>query len=102
MENGFEHLTHNEVVSVKPDTFNNLEVSRTFKVSDLLIAIMECVKADNTNEAALYGTGLNCEVLKLGAMRWQTGKIRISLEFCPDEPESALDDIRQQLKQVKN
>ncbi|HYW17989.1 MAG TPA: KGK domain-containing protein [Nodularia sp. (in: cyanobacteria)] len=102
MGNTFEHLNHNEVVSVKPETFNNLEVARTFKVSDLLIAIMECVKADNTNEAPLYGSGLNCEVLKLGAMKWQTGKIRISLEFCPDEPESALDDIRQQLKEFEN
>ncbi len=102
MGNTFEHLNHNEVVSVKPDTFNNLDVARTFKVSDLLKALMECVEADNTNEAPLYGSGLNCEVLKLGAMKWQTGKIRLSLEFCPDEPESGLDDIRQQLKQFEN
>ncbi|MBE9201882.1 MULTISPECIES: KGK domain-containing protein [unclassified Nodularia (in: cyanobacteria)] len=102
MSNKFEHLNHNEVVSVKPETFNNLDVSQTFKVSDLLRAIMECVEADNTNEAPLYSKGLNCEVLKLGAMRWQTGKIRLCLEFCPDEAESPLDDMRQQLKQVEN
>jgi hypothetical protein len=35
-------------------------------------------------------------------MKWQTGKIRLCIEFCPDEPESLLDDIREQLKQVEN
>jgi KGK domain len=40
------------------------------------------------------------EILRLGANNWQKGKIRIrvSVEFVPDEPEnleSSLDDIRQ-------
>ncbi len=38
MVNIFEHLNANEVVSVEANTFNNLDVSRTFKVYDLLIA----------------------------------------------------------------
>lgn len=42
--------------------------------------------------------GKNCEVLHLGATSWKKGKLRIKLtvEFAPDEPESILDDIRQQ------
>ncbi|MBD1861183.1 MULTISPECIES: KGK domain-containing protein [Trichocoleus] len=44
--------------------------------------------------------GVSCEILRLGDKSWQKGKIkiRVSVEFCPDEPEiteSPLDDIRQ-------
>ncbi|MGB3514204.1 MAG: KGK domain-containing protein [Microcoleaceae cyanobacterium] len=33
--------------------------------------------------------GLECEVLRLGAQSWQKGKIKVkvTVEFCPDEPE---------------
>jgi hypothetical protein len=49
--------------------------------------------------------GVKTEVLKLGSKQWQKGKIkiRISVEFYPDEPEvkqeppSPLDDIRQSM-----
>lgn len=102
MENRFEHLNHDEVVSVETNTFNNLDISKTFKVGDLLVAIKEYVNANNTNEARLYSKGLTCEVLKLGAQGWKKGKVRLALEFCADEPESLLDDIRQRLKQVEN
>ena len=103
MGNGFESLNQDDVVSVKPDTFNNLDVSKTFKVLDLIVAIREYVGADGTDEENLYyGKGLNSEVLKLGAKGWQKGKVRITLEFCPDEPESPLGDLRQQLKQIEH
>ncbi|MCG6136651.1 MAG: hypothetical protein MET45_18750 [Nostoc sp. LLA-1] len=50
MGNTFEHLNADEVVSVEANTFYNLDVSRTFKVHDLLIAIREYVNADNTTK----------------------------------------------------
>ncbi len=45
--------------------------------------------------------GVRCELLKPGG-RWQSGKIRmrICLEFCPDEPVSPLDNIPQQMKEA--
>ncbi len=50
--------------------------------------------------------GLNCEMLSLGAKKWQKGKLRIKIvtEFCPDkseeiESESPLDDIRKTINQ---
>ncbi len=66
-----------------------------------------------------FTDGIDCEVLKLGAKSWQKGKVKIklkvSLEFCPDEPdieetlgnnqpeinqtESPLDDIRQMINE---
>ncbi len=59
------------------------------------------------------GDGVDCEILKIGAKGWQKGKIkiRVSVEFCPDEPEieeapqitepeSPLDDIRRMINEV--
>lgn len=36
-----------------------------------------------------FTDGVTCEILKVGERGWKTGKIRIrvSLEFCPDQPE---------------
>lgn len=104
MNSEFEPLNHSDVVSVEPDTFNNLDVSNTFKVVQLLEGIEEYFHSD-TNEAALFSKGIECEVLKLGAKCWQKGKVRISLQFCPDqtsESSSPLDDIRQNLKQTES
>ncbi|MTJ52457.1 KGK domain protein [Anabaena sp. UHCC 0253] len=53
--------------------------------------------------------GVNCQILKPGK-NWQSGKFRIkvSLEFCPDEPEieeikepeSPLDDLRRKINEA--
>lgn len=51
-----------------------------------------------------FKEGIKCEILKLGADKWQQGRIKInlqvSIEFCPEQSESStsispLDDIRQ-------
>lgn len=59
------------------------------------------------SEKDWLGDGIDCEILKIGGKGWQKGKIkiRVNVEFCPDEPEieeapeitepeSPLDDIR--------
>lgn len=78
-------------------------ISHTSRVVHLLAALQEYFY-HATNEAILFTEGIECEVLRLGAKEWQKGKLRINLEFCPNqpsEPESALDDIRQTLKQAE-
>lgn len=54
----------------------------------------------------LLDEGLDCEILSLGAKKWRKGKLRIKVvvEFCPDEPEkvepeSPLDDIRKTINE---
>lgn len=104
MNNKFDPLNCNDVVAVDPDTFEDLDITRTSKVIHLLEAIQECFGSD-TEVAALFSKeGIECEVLRLGAKEWQKGKVRINLEFCsnqPSQPESPLDDIRQTLKQAE-
>lgn len=71
-------------------------------------------------EQKWFGDGIDCEALKIGAKGWQKGKvkIRVIVEFCPDEPEveetpenneseisppeSPLDDLRRQLLNPEN
>ncbi len=56
-----------------------------------------------------FDQGAKCRILKAGANGWKKGqvKINVSVEFIPDEPEprqyqSPLDEIRQEIEQVKN
>lgn len=59
-----------------------------------------------SNTKPMLEQGVDGEVLRIGAKGWQKGKIRIriSVEFCPDEmeiaqTESPLDDLRQMINQ---
>jgi KGK domain. len=53
----------------------------TFKASEFL-SIME----SKLEEENLFKQGIPSQLLRPGKS-WQTGKFRICLEFCPDEPE---------------
>lgn len=99
MSDGFEQLTNpDEVISVD-SRYRFIANIDMFKVGQL---------AQESKKRLLYahqqsawdgwaGEGVPCEILQLGAKGWRKGKVRmrIELEFCPDEPESPLDDIRQ-------
>ncbi|MDR9403752.1 MAG: KGK domain-containing protein [Halothece sp. Uz-M2-17] len=73
--------------------------TKTFKVSDFIIWIFEkLIRGMNVREeeeaSELTTEGLSCYVLQPG-QQWKKGKIRIAIEFIPDEVESPLDDVRQ-------
>jgi len=117
-------LESNEVVTVK-NYYQIAILHSTFRVGELTEALMQdlsiFVTADYEGKQkeclkkGWFEEGIDCEVLKLGAKDWQKGKIkiRVSLEFCPNEPdveetsanrqpeisksESPLDDIRQMM-----
>ncbi len=92
MHNKFEPLNHTEVVSVDTESFGNLDLPSTFKVVQLLAAIKEFIDFQETEEQ-LFEKGISCEVLKFGAKGWRKGRVRLTLEFCADAPESPLEDI---------
>src|SRR6476646_11976777 len=70
----------------------------TFVVKDLIGRIKRSCGYDisEAERNQLFGKGIECNFLQPGA-DWKTGKIRICVEFIPDETESEspLDDIRQ-------
>ncbi len=98
MGNGFESLSLDDVVTVKED-YKYVISHTTFKVAEFTKR-MASNWADDKQKKWFYES-VDCQVLKPGSKRWQKGRIRITLEFCPDEPESPLDDIRQQLQQLE-
>lgn len=92
------------------------EHSFTYRASEIVSAIakiLQSARSSYTTEMKLLEDGVECEVMKNNGGGWKKGKFRLkmSLEFCPDEPaeptnespeqpESVLEDIRKSLKDV--
>jgi KGK domain len=90
MHDRFESLESGEVISVHHD-IQVLNGHRTFRVGELSTAIESHLKKaiDNWNEENngwFTPQGTECEALRFGSKGWQKGRIRLCLEFCPDEP----------------
>lgn len=116
MNNKFDRLTFEEVISlaIAMGAFKIGEQSfpQTFKVKELAGAFKNQLLNGSIKQLFEEG-GVGVEVLKLDAKGWRKGRIRFSLEFCPDKPEieeinqinnvennqtsSPLDDIRQMM-----
>jgi KGK domain len=99
-----------DVVHFHQEAFENLP--RTQLVFQLLKEIKKIWAEHCTSSGSrIFGEGFECCILIPG-QQWRTGKIRVHLEFCPDEIEdnrldikqenSPLDDLRQQLKEGEN
>lgn len=60
--------------------------ANTFRIDNFLAKIMQVISVSEDEKKGLFDEGVNCEILRPNAS-WQKGRIRICLEFCPDEPE---------------
>lgn len=90
MNDRFESLESGEVVSVQHDN-QVLSGHRTFRVGELSEAIeshlAQAIADWNEEKKAWFSDrGIDCEALRFGSNGWQKGRIRLCLEFCPDEP----------------
>ena len=108
-----------DVVSVPKS--KSLMNASTFKVMEMSVSLTNKLSKEFHTEVLKEwsDTGVECEVLKMDGYGWQKGRVRISLEFIPDEeeqeeeileanleeesippklPQSPLDDLRTQLK----
>jgi hypothetical protein len=86
----FESLENGEVISVQHDT-QVLSGHRTFRVGELNDAIKSHLASSisgwSEDKNGWFSTqGIDCEALRFGSNGWQKGRIRLCLEFCPDEP----------------
>lgn len=92
------NLDKNDVLSVDTTQHGWVVIQyKTFKAGDFITELNRYLQGGGTAKAMLLGEGLPCEVLK-SCSNWQKGKVKLHLEFCPDEPISPLDDIRQRLQ----
>ena len=93
MKDRFESLESGEVISIQQDA-QVLIGHSTFRVGELNDAIKKQLEGgtEGWNEAksAWFSTqGIDCEALRFGSNGWQKGRIRLCLEFCPDEASAA-------------
>jgi KGK domain len=89
MSDSFNSLDSGEVISIQKDS-QVLVGHRIFRVSELNDAISTHLKnsVDGWNEEKsnwFTTQGIDCEALRFGSNAWQKGRIRLCLEFCPDE-----------------
>ncbi len=89
MKNQFEPLDVGEVLSVRESDLV-LIGHHTFRVGEFADAIRAQLRdrVDGWTEdknAWFSEAGIPCEVLRYTAKGWQKGKVRINLEFCPQE-----------------
>lgn len=111
MNQPFKSVDTDDVVSVYASQI--FLTSKTFTNSEFVTAIFQSTKKSlgelTQEQQSWFGEGLDCKLLKPGAKSWQRGKVRITLEFCPEDLEvtpeannnieqngsaSPLDDIR--------
>jgi hypothetical protein len=116
MENKFELLKDNEILSLE-EPVRILLQQPTYKVSEFMQVLISLVKGTartwTHDKSNWFSQGVPCEVLRLDAKGWRKGKVRLAIEFLPDEPEveeipatneieqpeSPLDDLRQMINQ---
>jgi KGK domain len=90
MKDRFESLEGGEVVSIQHDK-QVLIGHSTFRVVELNEAIKKQLESTidgwSEDKSAWFDLkGIDCEALRFGSAGWQKGRIRLCLEFCPDEP----------------
>ncbi len=93
MSDRFNALDSGEVISIQKDS-QVLVGHRIFRVSELNDAIANHLKnAVDTwtdDKSNWFNTqGIDCEALRFGSTAWQKGKIRLCLEFCPDDADTS-------------
>jgi KGK domain len=91
MSDRFESLESGEVVSIQHETqvLNGHRTFRSGELNETIKSLVEKAIAGWSEEKNDWFTdrGIDCEALRFGSKGWQKGRIRLSLEFCPDEPD---------------
>ncbi len=79
-------LDRDDVVNIQKNL--SFVGASTFTVEEAVDALANFVLAKaNIATSVWTGDGVQCRVLQVGNGRWKEGRVRISLEFIPDEEE---------------
>ncbi|MCG9884279.1 MAG: hypothetical protein MH825_01660 [Cyanobacteria bacterium] len=85
-EPDFKALDPDEVLGIS-DEFKLSRVNLTCTVQEFLVAFQQTFKSSlgGHHYALLEEQGMPCRAWRFGQRSWQSGHIRFTLEFCPDE-----------------
>ncbi len=95
------YLDPDDVISMQPSA-SLVPSNATFKINQLKKTLQDRI-GYNTGIQAWMEDGVECELLSASKGKgWQKGKIRIRIEFVPNEPEPSpdanfLDDLRKDI-----
>ncbi len=85
-------LTQEDVVSLQDGTISLL--NQTFLIEEFNDKLKKGIFRNTEEEANKWiDEGVQCKILSPQS-HWKKGKIRIRLEFVPDDSDSPLDDVR--------
>ncbi|MGI8502055.1 MAG: KGK domain-containing protein [Hassallia sp.] len=74
----------------------------TFTVEEAGAKLADFVENRASIAAQVWkGDGVRCRVLQVGDGRWKEGKVRISLEFIPDEEEIVLEQQAELVEEME-
>ena len=93
MEEANKFINGDEVITIDNREDNVLINHHTYKAEEFLQRLGEHI--DRNKKEKWIDKGVSCKMLSPN-QQWQTGKIKICLQFIRDQPESMLDDIRQE------
>ena len=84
-------LTQEDVVSLQDGTISLL--NQTFLIEEFNDKLKERMERREEEANKWIDEGVQCKILSPQS-HWKKGKIRIRLEFVPDDSDSPLDDVR--------
>ena len=77
----------NDVVdfSINQSSPDFMQEKETVLVNILIDYLKESLASHSSGLADLFDNGIVCRVMKTNNPKWQRGKLRLSLDFLPDE-----------------
>ena len=93
MEETNKFIHSDEVISIENKEDNVLLGHHIYKAEEFLHRLGKHI--DRNKKERWIEKGVPCKLLSPN-QNWQKGKIKICLQFIPEQPESVLDDIRQE------
>ena len=66
---------------------------------NLLGVVYQCLIKGGV--ATLFNTGLVCRLMRVDQPKWQKGKLKLTLEFIPDEPPQD-ESLQDELSSIRN
>ncbi|MGL6344135.1 MAG: KGK domain-containing protein [Waterburya sp.] len=91
MDNINKIINDDEVLSIDNKEDNVLINHHTYKADEFLDKLRERIGLSKEHKWIVEG--VPCKLLSPN-QSWQKGKVKICLQFIPDQPASILDDIR--------
>lgn len=84
MSDRFYPLQNDAVISVNDLRWRLIHHS-TFTTDEMMQSIKNQIGIRKDEEEKWLTEGAECKVLRPNSKGWQKGKVRIQIEFCPDE-----------------